>query len=339
MACKHAFRLTHNRNKRWKNSHSATLPRNVKPSQHSIPQPDKYFLALDIHYIEPKFSNWTNIFEKECSGGPKCSLKLWLFWLWSKFWWQTHQHSWTTIIFRYTHFLQLPPFVLGSIWCCRQSLPLLQLISYLCLLVLHSLQQQVFLLVREVDKTWLLYTPPPVFHMLSWQKFLQHWKALKCVTLVHTRYDTNNMHCADTGHTLWYTPWTVFVDTQACCNDWCKAGCATVEPPNKGHGGTRSCVLYKEVSYSKLKCTGIIGIGTSGFVLYREVFFIRSVLYRRFNCIQYLHKGAERINASRHSLVIHAVFWAPVVSCSPWEIVASTVVHSMGVSIALRKHS
>ena len=29
----------------------------------------------------------------------------------------------------------------------------------------------------------------------------------------------------------------------------------------------------------------IIGIGTSRFVLYREVFFIRSVLYWRFHCI------------------------------------------------------
>ena len=57
----------------------------------------------------------------------------------------------------------------------------------------------------------------------------------------------------------------------------------TVEPPNKGHVGTRSFVLYREVSFiRRLKCTGI---GTSRFVLYREVFFIRSVLYRRFHCI------------------------------------------------------
>ena len=59
----------------------------------------------------------------------------------------------------------------------------------------------------------------------------------------------------------------------------------TVEPPNKGHVGTRSFVLYREVSFIRmLKCTGIIGIGTSRFVLYREVSFIRSVLYRRFHC-------------------------------------------------------
>ena len=66
----------------------------------------------------------------------------------------------------------------------------------------------------------------------------------------------------------------------AFCIIWC-----TVEPPNKGHVGTRSFVLYREVSFiRRLKCTGIIGIGTSRFVLYREVSFIRSVLYRRFHC-------------------------------------------------------
>ena len=60
----------------------------------------------------------------------------------------------------------------------------------------------------------------------------------------------------------------------------------TVEPLNKGHVGTRSFVIYREVSFiRRLKCTGIIGIGTNIFVLYREVFFIRSVLYRRFHCI------------------------------------------------------
>ena len=36
----------------------------------------------------------------------------------------------------------------------------------------------------------------------------------------------------------------------------------TVEPPNKGHVGTRSFILYREVSYiRRLKCTGIIKIG------------------------------------------------------------------------------
>ena len=65
----------------------------------------------------------------------------------------------------------------------------------------------------------------------------------------------------------------------------------TVEPPNKGHIGTRSFVPYREVSFiRRLKCTGIIGIGTSRFVLYREVFFIRSVLYRRLHCS---HKGPK----------------------------------------------
>ena len=52
----------------------------------------------------------------------------------------------------------------------------------------------------------------------------------------------------------------------------------TVEPPNKGHIGTRSFVHYREVSFfQRLKCTGII-VGTSRFVLYREVFIIWSVL-------------------------------------------------------------
>ena len=47
---------------------------------------------------------------------------------------------------------------------------------------------------------------------------------------------------------------------------------STVEPPNKGHIGTKSFVLYREVSFiRRLKCTGIIGIWTSRFVLYREV--------------------------------------------------------------------
>ena len=60
----------------------------------------------------------------------------------------------------------------------------------------------------------------------------------------------------------------------------------TVKPPNKGHIGTRSFVLYREVSFiRRLKCTGVIGIGTSRFVLYREVLFIQSGLYWRFHCI------------------------------------------------------
>ena len=67
--------------------------------------------------------------------------------------------------------------------------------------------------------------------------------------------------------------------------------CTTVEPLNKGHTRTRSFVLYREVSFiRRLKCTSIIGIGTSRlFVLYREVltFFIQSVLYRRFHCVSF----------------------------------------------------
>ena len=46
-----------------------------------------------------------------------------------------------------------------------------------------------------------------------------------------------------------------------------------MEPPNKGHIGTRNFSLYKEVSF--IQRLSIIGIGTSSFVLYREVSFIR----------------------------------------------------------------
>ena len=78
----------------------------------------------------------------------------------------------------------------------------------------------------------------------------------------------------------------------------------TVESPNKGHIGTRSFVLYREVSFiRRLKCTGIIGIGTSRFVLYREVFFIRSVLYRRFNkvflCLSVSRRSSRRRKSTR----------------------------------------
>ena len=73
-----------------------------------------------------------------------------------------------------------------------------------------------------------------------------------------------------------------------------------MEPPSKGHVGTRSFVLYREVSFIwRLKCTGIIGIGTSRFVLYREVFFIRSVLYRRFHCVTTLPLPAPEAEAGR----------------------------------------
>ena len=45
-------------------------------------------------------------------------------------------------------------------------------------------------------------------------------------------------------------------------------------------------VLYREVFFiQRLKCTGVIGIGTSIDLSFTEVFFIWSVLYRRFHCI------------------------------------------------------
>ena len=58
-----------------------------------------------------------------------------------------------------------------------------------------------------------------------------------------------------------------------------------MKPLNKGHIGTKSFVLYREVFFiQRLKCTGRIGIGMSKFVHYREVFFIQSVLYLKFHC-------------------------------------------------------
>ena len=74
-----------------------------------------------------------------------------------------------------------------------------------------------------------------------------------------------------------------------------------MEPPSEGHVGTRSFVLYREVSFfRRLKCTGIIGIGTSRFVLYREVSFIWSVLYRRFHCICML--GVVKVSSHTDSM-------------------------------------
>ena len=58
----------------------------------------------------------------------------------------------------------------------------------------------------------------------------------------------------------------------------------TVEPPNKGHIGTRSfnCPYNREVCFiRRLKCTGIIGIGTSRFVLYREACSLFGVSFIR----------------------------------------------------------
>ena len=51
----------------------------------------------------------------------------------------------------------------------------------------------------------------------------------------------------------------------------------TVKPPNRGHVGTRIFFFIKRCPL--FKCTGIIGIGTSSFVLYR------GVLYQSFHCI------------------------------------------------------
>ena len=77
-----------------------------------------------------------------------------------------------------------------------------------------------------------------------------------------------------------------------------------MEPPNKGHVGTGSCVLYREVSFiRRLKCTGIIGIGTSRFVLYREVFFIGSVLYWRFHCNCYTTTLHEKKKYTLNSII------------------------------------
>ena len=60
------------------------------------------------------------------------------------------------------------------------------------------------------------------------------------------------------------------------CTNVC--GPCRLEPMNKGHIMGQG--VLRVVSFiRRLKCTDIIGIGTSRFVLYREVFFIRSVLY------------------------------------------------------------
>ena len=83
------------------------------------------------------------------------------------------------------------------------------------------------------------------------------------------------------------------MDHQSLCrlSSLRRSKCTTVvEPPNKAHIGTRSFVLYREVSFiQRLKCTGI---RTSLFVLYREVFFIRSILYQRFYC-SIIKKGPQ----------------------------------------------
>ena len=68
-----------------------------------------------------------------------------------------------------------------------------------------------------------------------------------------------------------------------------------------------SFVLYREVFFiRKLKCTGIIGIGTSRFVHYREVFYIRSVPYQRFHCAHSQLKGKFILNTDNP--FYHTVF-------------------------------
>ena len=116
-----------------------------------------------------------------------------------------------------------------------------------------------------------------------------------------------------------------------------------MEPPNKGHVGTRSFVLYKEVSFirrlkytgiigiemsrfglyregsfiRRLKCIGIIGIETSRFGLYREVFFIRGVLYRRFHC----NTGRYNFN-SEGSVIVYSVTYCGVAGTTRHSCVA-----------------
>ena len=63
----------------------------------------------------------------------------------------------------------------------------------------------------------------------------------------------------------------------------------TVEPLNKRHVRTRSLSLREFSFIWRLKCTGIIRIRMSRFVLYREISFIRSILYRRLHCIMALN--------------------------------------------------
>ena len=65
-------------------------------------------------------------------------------------------------------------------------------------------------------------------------------------------------------------------------------------------------VLYREVSFiQRLKCTGIIGIGTSRFVLYREVFFIWSVLYTPVFLIGETWNFPDTNSAAFHLPVTH----------------------------------
>ena len=100
---------------------------------------------------------------------------------------------------------------------------------------------------------------------------------------------------------------------------------------NKGHVGTRSFVLYREVSFiQRLKCTGIIGIGTSRFVLYREVSFIQSVLYWRFHCIYYVVKEEHAwinlyIATPKNILHATAILNIPrgISNCSLWVTLSS----------------
>ena len=92
-----------------------------------------------------------------------------------------------------------------------------------------------------------------------------------------------------------------------------------MEPPNRGHVGTRSFVLYREVSFiQRLKCTGIIGIGTSVFVLYREVFLfgvsfiggstVHALLHYCIYCIceycMYIYRTEEKVCSYQRKMLL-----------------------------------
>ena len=82
--------------------------------------------------------------------------------------------------------------------------------------------------------------------------------------------------------------------------------------------GTSRFVFY--IFIRRLKCTGIIGIGMSRF---REVFFIWSVLYRRFHCIPCTQSVVGRTT----TLCIHRLMLTTS-SSALWEEPLSTVVRS-----------
>ena len=114
------------------------------------------------------------------------------------------------------------------------------------------------------------------FILILWYIFLKIYYFLTCFGIYHN------------GHVqiIWHI-FTAHVQTVSCSNYislniilWTMYSGTSL---NKGHIGTRSFVfIYRGFLYSEVKnCTGIIGIGVSRFVLYRErcslfrVFFIR----------------------------------------------------------------